>query len=312
MTNLGADQTTALRRLLIETVERPVSRPKPRRGLIVGLVAAPIATALIVSAVVLAPDPSRAEAAEVLRDAADRAITVSDPFVGPGQYLKITTEAAYLAYEVDADGNYTAYLSPNVTEVFVPADDGVEWVQRVTAEPAERFYGAASRAAAARDWASTLEAGLVQVTRDPAGDFVHAAELGGDVPTRALPDDPAEALAFLHKLPYGDGTDIGALSYAAQLLRTGTLPAEDRSTLYRALALVPDIRITDHNATLDGRTGIAFSLESDTTTPEIIVDPTNGQFIGERSLTPAAQGAIPAHTAESYTAVTTTVVDEAP
>lgn len=311
MTSLGHDQTTALRRVLVETVEHPTPQRAPRGPLITGLVAIPLVAALV-GALVIGANGGSAQAAEALRDAADRTITVSDPIIGRGQYLKITTEAAYLAYESDEAGVYTAYLSPSVTELFVPADREREWVQRVTAEPATEFFGAASRAAAERDWAATVENGVVRVTRDSNGDFVHATELGGDIQDVTMPEDPKDALAFLHERPYGDGTDSGALVYAAQLLREGTMTAPERSTLYRALAMLPRIRITDGNATLDGRRGIAFSLESDTTTPEIIVDPDTGLFIGERTLTRTAQDAIPAGTPESYTTVTTTVVDQAP
>ncbi|PWC04565.1 CU044_5270 family protein [Mycetocola zhujimingii] len=312
MTSLGTEQASALRRILVDTVEHPVSPQPPRRPLIAGLIAVPLAAALVVGTVVFGPSPDAAQASEALRDAADRTISVSDPFVGEGEYLKITTEQAFLAYEVTADGDYSAYRSTTVTEVFVPASPGDDWVQRVTAQPATEFYGEASHAAAERDWANTVDNGVVQISRDSDGDFVHARELGGEVAAPVLPSDPEEALAFLYDMPYGNGTDEGALSYAAQLLRDGTMAAEQRSTLYQALALLPGIRITDGNAALDGRTGIAFSIDSDTTVPEIIVDPDTGQFIGQRSLTPAAQGAIPAGTVEDYTAVTTTVVDEVP
>ncbi len=312
MTSLGTEQASALRRILVDTVEHPVSPQPPRRPLIAALIAVPLAAALVVGTVVFSPNPDAAEASEALRDAADRTISVSDPVVGDGEYLKITTEESFLAYEVAADGEYSAYRSTSMTEVFVPASRGDDWVQRVTAQPATEFYGGASRAAAERDWANTVENGVVRIVRDSDGDFVHARELGGEITEPVLPSDPEDALAFLHEMPYGDGTDAGALSYAAQLLRDGTMAAEQRSTLYRALALLPGIRITDGNAALNGRTGIAFSIDSDTTVPEIIVDPDTGQFIGERSLTPAAQGAIPAGTVEYYTAVTTTVVDETP
>lgn len=312
MTSLGTEQATALRRMLVDTVEQPAPRRAPKRPLIAGLIAAPLALALVVGAVAFGPSPDAAQAAEALRDAANRTITVSDPVVGPGQYLKTTTEQAYLGYEVNAEGEYSAYRASTVTEVFTPADPEKDWVQRVTASPATDFYGEASHAAAKRDWASTVKDGVVRVTRATDGNFVHVRELGGDVEEQALPKDPKEALAFLHDAPYGKRTDAGALAYAAELLREGSMVAEQRSTLYRALALLPGIRITDGNASLNGRTGIAFSIDSDTSTPEILVDPATGQFIGERTLTPAAQGPIPAGTVEDYTAVTTTVVDEAP
>jgi len=311
-------QSAALRRILIDNVEQTVPRAarmrhrRVRTPLLTGLIAIPVAAAIAITAVVTWPATDSATAAEALRDAADVTITTSDPFVGPGQYLKVTTEAAYLAYEHDADDQLNAYLAPSTREVFIPADPGQDWVRRLTAQPATAFYGEASHAAAQRDWKETVRGGVVRVVRAADGGFEQADELGGEIADVPLPETPEQTLTFLHELPYGDGTDDGALAYAAQLLRDGTMPASQRSVLYRALALLPGIRITDGNAVLDGRTGIAFSLDADPGTREIIVDPTTGLFIGERTLSAAAIGAVPAGTEQSYTAVSTTVVDTAP
>jgi hypothetical protein len=318
MTSPDPIQTAALRGILIDTVEQSASLPartrqrRVRTTFRAGLIAAPLAAAIAITVGVVGPGGASASAAEALRSAADITITTSDPFVAPGQYLKVTTEAAYLAYESDADGQLTAYLSPSMTEVFIPAQPAQEWVQKVTVEPATEFYGAASRAAAQSDWAETVRGDVVRVTRAAEGNFAQADELGGEIAEVPLPDNPEQALAFLHGRPYGDGTHAGALAFAAQLLRDGTMPASQRSVLYRALALLPGIRITDGSAVLDGRTGIAFSLDADVDTPEIIVDPTTGLFIGERTLTADTHGAIPAGTVRDYTAVSTAVVDEAP
>ena len=311
-------QSAALRGILIDAVEQATSRPsrarqrKMRTSFLGALVAAPVAAAIAITAVAIGPGAASATAAEALRSAADVTITTSDPLVGPGQYLKVTTEAAYLAYESDADGQLSAYLSPSTTEVFIPSQPAQDWVQTVTAAPATEFYGDASRAAAQRDWAETVRGGVVRVSRAANGDFADAEELGGEIADVPLPSDPEQALGFLHERPYGDGTDSGALAYAAQLLRDGTMPAKQRSVLYQALALLPGIRISDENAVLDGRTGIAFSLDADASAREIIVDPTTGLFIGERVLTTTATGAIPAGIDQEYTAVSTTVVDDAP
>ena len=318
MTSPDPTQSAALRRILIDTVEQtvpPVARVRTQRmrtSLLTGLIAVPVAAAVAIAAVVMWPGADSATAAEALRDAADVTITTSDPLVGPGQYLKVTTEAAYLAYESDAAGQLNAYLSPSTTEVFIPSAPGREWVQRVTAEPATTFYGEASHAAAQRDWAETVRGDVVRVVRASDGDFAQANELGGEIADVPIPETPEQTLVLLREGPYGDGTDAGALAYAAQLLRDGTIPAAQRSNLYRALAMLPGIRITDGNAVLDGRTGIAFSLEADAGGREIIVDPRTGLFIGERTLTTSATGAIPAGTEQEYTAVSTAVVDEAP
>ena len=317
MTRLDPHTVAALRGLLRETVDEGVSpaarapQSTARRSLVVALVATPLAVALAITAVAVGPGTDSAAAA-ALREAATATIATSDPVVGPGQYLKVTTEAAYLAYEHDADGRLAAYLSPSTTDVFIPSDPDADWVQRITARRATEFYGDASHAAAQRDWEETLRGGIVRVTRDAEGDFAQSSELGGQIPDVPLPERPEDALAFLYKAPYGDGTDAGALRFAAQLLRDGTMPARERSILYEALALLPGIRITDGHAVLDGRTGIAFSLDPAVITTEIIVEPTTGLFLGERRLTVTTNGAIPAGSVEEYTAVATTVVNSAP
>jgi RNA polymerase sigma-70 factor (ECF subfamily) len=47
------------------------------------------------------------------------------------------------------------------------------------------------------------------------------------------------------------------LTFIGDLLRTGLVPADLRASLYKAAALIPGVTITDTQATLDGRTGIA-------------------------------------------------------
>ena len=303
-------QRDAIRGLLKQAVEQPPK--KSHRVLVASLVVGPVAAALVVASAIVIPGASSAEAAEALRSAADVTITSSDPVIPAGGYLKITTDAAYLAYESDDTGSLTAYLSPSVTEVWVPGDDEEDWVQRVTAEPATTFYGDAARAAADRDWAATQSAGVVRETTAADGEFVEVTELGGEVDRGPLPDTPQAVLDYLHSTP--DSSDEGALSFAAELLRTGTMTADERAVLYEALALLPGIRVADDEAVLDGRTGIAFSLEPDgaLNRMEIVIDPATGLFIGERMVSTTDQDAIPAGTDIEYTAVTTEVVTTAP
>lgn len=308
--SLETSQRDALRDILKHNAEQPIPR-RPHRVAIAAAIAGPVAIALVVVSVVV-PGRATAQAAEILRQAADQTITTSDPVVETGEFLKITTDAAYLAYESAADGNLTAYLSPSITEVWVPAGTGDDWVQRVTAERATAFYGGSARAAAERDWKSTVAGGVVRTTRAANGEFVEVHELGGEVDLGDLPDSPQAALNYLHS--GADPTDAGALAFAAQLLRDGTMKAAERAVLYDALALLPGIRITDDTAVLDGRTGVAFSLDpvGVLDRQEIIIDPTTGQFIGERELATADQGAVPAGTSVAYTAVTVEVVNSAP
>ena len=66
--------------------------------------------------------------------------------------------------------------------------------------------------------------------------------------------------------------------HVATLLESGTAPADLRAALYRALALVPDVTITNQQAALDGRRGTAFGLPRDgvKNQQELIIDAVTG------------------------------------
>lgn len=78
---------------------------------------------------------------------------------------------------------------------------------------------------------------------------------------------------------------------------------------------VPGVTITDEQATLDGRKGIAIDrLEEglSKTRQEIIIEPTTGLLIGEREVLTQPLGTIPAGTAITWTGIKTSVSDMAP
>ncbi|GAA4552455.1 CU044_5270 family protein [Amycolatopsis samaneae] len=113
-------------------------------------------------------------------------------------------------------------------------------------------------------------------------------EWGAPTPRRLdeLPRDPqqlydlmAADFSVVHKPKLG-----GVLDIAAQLLKTGTVPADLKESLYRAVARIPGLKVTEQVANLDGRTGVALGVDpvDGTFRMEIIVDPATGEFIGER------------------------------
>lgn len=66
---------------------------------------------------------------------------------------------------------------------------------------------------------------------------------------------------------------------------SGQLGADQRATIYDALASIPGVDITDEQANLDGRTGIALGRTVDNgLRHEIIVDPATGEFLGNRTV----------------------------
>jgi hypothetical protein len=318
----------AARARLIErtTDAAPASRTPwmRRRSIQLTLVAAAAALIVVASIALAAPGTgSSAQAASELNQAAARTGSTSDPVVGAGQYLRIRTSAAYLAGDFDSK---TSYLEPQVEDLYIPANrDGV-WVRQTRSIKPTVFYGGAkARDFANSEWKSTLAAGVTQTISAPGGKFQVAREFGGgSLPVdnvSTMPRDPAALLEYLgDSLPKSERADktldheTDVFDHVAALLESGTLPADLRATLYRALALLPDVTITDHQTVLDGRRGTAFGLpragvENER---EILIDPATGDFIGEREILVHDYLGVPAGTPMEFTAVTTSVVDEAP
>ena len=100
----------------------------------------------------------------------------------------------------------------------------------------------------------------------------------------------------------------------ADTLRSGVIPADLRAALYQAAALVPGVTVVDRESTLDGKTGISLGMEAHyyPARKEITIDPETGLVIAEREILLEDSQGIPAGTASAWTAVTTSVVDEAP
>ena len=81
------------------------------------------------------------------------------------------------------------------------------------------------------------------------------------------------------------------------------LAGDLRAALYRTLALLPGITVTERTATLDGRTGTAFGITAAGTTQDIVIAPATGDFIGERTRTVEKMDGMPAGTVIDSTSV---------
>lgn len=131
-----------------------------------------------------------------------------------------------------------------------------------------------------------------------------------------LPREPRQLLDKIYELNGNSGpsSDGQALQWIIDALRGGTAPADFRAALYKAVADIPGVEITENQATLNGRTGIAIGRVETTsdTRYDLIIDPESGQFIGEREVTLDGYASFPPGTATSWTAVTTTVTGSAP
>ena len=280
------------------------------------VVAAGVAAALVLSNVVgLAGWHGGADAAAAvaLSDAAAVTIKTSDPVVGPGEYLKVSTQAVYTGTSVDAKGHGAAYSQTQNGQMYIPSNHTDDWVWVREPSTVAKTFGPASEQAAAA--AAKSESKTPEIVRAAKGAWYNGkpTEWGFD----KLPLDPQQLLNYIYRTTVGQGVsaDGEALVFIADTLRTGVVPADLRAALYKAAAGIPGVTISDRTATLDGQTGIAFGRdESNGIRQEIIIDPITGLMIGESEvlLRDNILPGVSAGESMGWTTVTTTVVDSAP
>lgn len=298
---------------LLAAAGTPESTPAPaprRRGrwrwaAAVGTVAA-VVTGVLVVQTVQPTEHLPSAAAEQLNAAAEKVDTVDEP-LAPGAYRYVTTHAWELSVTVTEDGNY-AFLVEQLGETWVPADDSQAWLERDRETGAYKWVTGDEEAA--------KEAGLLPKPGKPVSSSAPLCD-GGDCgwqnPSHEfLASLPRDATALYDRLrtdSRGKGSDpnLEVVVYVADVLRSGMVPADLRAALYRALALVPTLEITEKVANLDGMKGTAYGVSAQGQRHDVIIDPKTGEFIGERQVTDDSESLIPPNTVTSYTSVTTAV-----
>ncbi|PRY67200.1 hypothetical protein B0I08_10795 [Glaciihabitans tibetensis] len=279
-------------------------------------VGAAAAAALVVGSIFLPGGPdSSAEAATILNDAADLSIASAEIVAKSGQYLRIETHASYTNVGSSADGEKVSWVAPETTVVYKPADSDAEWVMERRQEIPTEFFGEGAEAAAMESWEDSKNS----ATQNGIFRARDAAFYGSPDPAWAtdfLPRDPQKLYEYIRDEYNGGSTnaDEDAWVRITALLRTGTAPADLRSALYSVAAMIPGIEIVPGGATLNGRTGIAigrFEPARDER-QDIIVDPTTGDLIGERTVRTVAGFGAPAGITRAATSVTTSVVTSTP
>ena len=314
------------RRKLLQRIDPALvtAQPKPRRRTAMRLGLAPAATAAIVGALIAGdilgpaggpgPGPAAATAAQVLNDAAQTTIQTADPVVNPGQYLKIDSTNLWGSFSTDENGKQYQWLDTEKMTMYIPANREDEWVWERSGRIPTTFFDEASK-----EYAQRTQTAEALVLRGANGAF-YGPESESSFPAPSyldsLPRDPRLLLNDIYKKTAGKGQSVDgeALVFIADLLRTGVVPGELRAALYKAAALIPGVTVTDEQATLDGRKGIAIGRVEDFShfRHDIIIDPKNGLPIGERQVLTEPLGTMPAGTATTWTTVETSVADTAP
>ena len=296
------------------------ARARRRRGIrIAGLSAlgaGVLTVALVATNVVGLPGwrgGAEPAAAEVLHSAALAAIETSDPVVGPGQFLRVETTAVYSASVADG-ANRGTYLFLSRDELYIPANRDDDWVW--LRHPSETYETFGPTSAALAEENSDANLGIEEeLLRAPAGGFYGGTRDAGYGDLNNLPRDPAELLNHIYLVTEGQSNsrEDAAMVFILERLHTGEVPADLRAAFYGAAALIPGVTITENQATLDGRTGVAIGRdEANIDRQEIIIDPETGMYIGQRRVTLSGYDDVPAGTVVNWSTVTVSVVDSAP
>ncbi|MGW6934190.1 CU044_5270 family protein [Lentzea sp. NPDC054927] len=258
-----------------------------------------------------------ATAAEELTKAADLASRVVDRPVGPGQFRYVRTRYEGIMIE-SGDGPAKASSTDMVQEQWIPSDFRDEWMFKNTINsvkwvPGHEGSGKPEAATSFKDGEEfRAKCGNYSYFAEGQPDRCTAASFHNPTPEfiAALPKDPKELLAKLRD--EGHAEEAGAFMSALNALRTGQYPAEVRANLFRALALLPGLVVTDKRANLDGKEGVALGKKYYDDFTEIIIDPDNGDFIGTREVVaedqPEGKASLKKGTVRSSSAVTAGIV----
>ena len=296
--------------------ELSARRSSPARIWLTSAAAASVVAALIAGDVIgLAGwrGGATAQAAEVLNNAAQMTIKTTDPVVGPGQYLRIKSTNVWGTNTYEQDGSQYRWLDTEKSDLYIPADRSAEWVWQRGGRVPTTFFDAESKGFALKQNIQPSP----ELLRARNGAFYGSPGEWMSTDLARLPRDPYRLLNSIYKqtLGHGQSVDGEALVFIADLLRTGVVPADLRAALYKAAAMIPGVTVTEGQANLDGRKGVAIGRLEDgpaKSRQEIIIDPQTGLMIGERSVLTQAQEGFPAGTATTWTAIETSVSNTAP
>ncbi|GAA3437110.1 CU044_5270 family protein [Kutzneria kofuensis] len=278
----------AIRARVLAAADRPPRRTRPVLWLAAAAALALLAASQVVPRpVAREPKISLASASAFLDAAADRQ---ADEPIKPGQYRYVVTHSFdSVSQQLSATTGYS-YLVEHRQQLWIPADPQQQWVmRREVPETTPMWLGGSIPQAqtsppepdrtAKGEWRADCGAFF------PSANGKRPCEDPTDSESQAfyrnLPRDPQQLLAFL--ATHGS-TPLARFRYATRVLVDGLMPADLRAAWYRAMAMIPGVRITADQATVDGRVGVAIGLADSEEHDDVIIDGSSGRFIGLRQL----------------------------
>lgn len=285
----ASPELDAIRAKVLAAADSPV---KPKLRPVLWLAAAAAVVLLTASQVVphpgapVAPKISLASASEFLNAAADRQHDDQGPY-----RLVETHSFDAVSQQLTATTGYS-YLVEHREQLWIPADPQKQWVMRRAAGAAKWLGGSIPEAqtsppapdrTAQGEWRADCGAFFPSVNgKRPCED---PTDQDSQAFYRQLPRDPHQLLAFMAAQTKGHGsTPLAEFRYATSVLLDGMMPANLRADWYRAMALIPNVRITADQATVDGHDGVAIGLADDEEHDDVIIDRGTGELIGQRVL----------------------------
>lgn len=258
----------------------------------------------------------------------DLAIEATDHPLHRDQYTYVETHAWWLG----SFGRHN-HLSEHRLRQWVPADPEGEWlldreltgrqtwltgsVEEAVAEGFNpRDIGPVGRF---RAWHGDFDTSAGDEDEDGIGDAVKFC--ARPVPRRRgswqsptaqflaqLPTDPDVLRTRLRE--ENPGSWFSPFAAAVTALRTCLVPALVRKAFYRALVGLPAVTIAENVTDVDGRECLAIIHDAGRTRTELMINPSNGQFAGERdTLRTESRCGLGPGMVISATAVATAVVD---
>jgi len=276
-----------------------------------------------------APDLTLLSAKQVLDDAATK-INATDRPLADGQFRYVGEHALYgRGFQVGTPGDQpdaprqgAMFLQEIKREVWIPKDENDEWLETRTpiGEP-KWLAGSMPQAEATTPEIPDTDRGE---RRGRCGDFFpnskpakvcgDPADMDSSAFYAALPRDPQALYQWLKDYTADRGSAPGTMfHFALVILGAGRMPADLRGPFYQALGRIEGVKVVGNADTLDGRTGVALGFSNENERRDLIVDPTNGDFIGMRTVAgeKPSDPWIKPGTVTEFTSVTTSVVDSA-
>ncbi|MGW5781497.1 CU044_5270 family protein [Streptomyces sp. NPDC003863] len=270
---------------------RPVRLVRPRRGIRLGWIVAPMAACTVVAGVaVLAPQDgtsgtpgrisagpaSSAEAVKVLSGAALAAAAAPAPSVRPGEYVYVRSLVAHAGR--DAAGGAATLPPAHRREVWLSADGRRPGLLREPGAPDTELgaelpvYEVDHRGATPRK--TTMEAAPPSVT-NPTHAYV-----------ATLPTDPGVLLRLIQDQTRAGGGDADQRAFTAigTLLAETWAPPKVTAALYEAAARIPGVTVLPSAKDAAGREGVAVARTSRGEQTQWIFDRTSSAFLGERTV----------------------------